>query len=272
MPELPEITVISRQMEKEIAGKRIAEVEVKQPKNLNLPVSKFVITVKGKTVENVSSKGKWIFVKLKPDYHLLLNLGMGAELLYCPIGQALPGKYHFRAAFSDGTGFTASFWWFGYIHLVRGDDLSKHKMTSRLGISPIDGGFTEERLKGLLAGRKTGIKNFLIDQRNIAGIGNVYVQDILFRAKLHPDRKTSTLSAKEIGELHCAILRTLSRSIKLGGLAYERDFYGRNGKFSSEEFLVGYKEGKPCPICKIAIEKVRTGNTSTYICPKCQTI
>lgn len=271
MPELPEITVISRQMNEKIAGKRIVEVEVRQPKNLNLPVSKFVNAVKGKTVENASSKGKWIFLKLKPDHFLLINLGMGAELLYFTPRQELPEKYNFRIVFSDGTGFTARFWWFGYIHLAKEGGLSKHRMTSRLGISPTDEGFTEGHLKSLLIGKKTGIKNFLIDQKNIAGIGNVYIQDILFRARLHPGRNTSTLSEKEVSGLYRAILKTLNRSIELGGLAYERDFYGRNGKFNSKEFLVGYKEGKPCPTCKTTIRKIRTGSTSTYICPKCQT-
>jgi len=109
MPELPEITVISRQMNEEIAGKCITEVEVKQPKNLNLPVSKFVNAVKGRIVEKVSSKGKWIFMKLKPDHFVLINLGMGAELLYIAHRQELPKKYHFRIGFSDGTGFTARF-------------------------------------------------------------------------------------------------------------------------------------------------------------------
>jgi len=271
MPELPEITVISRQMNDEISGKRIAEVEVRQPKNLNLPVSKFVKAVKGKTIEYASSKGKWIFLKLRPDYFLLINLGMGAELLYFTQRQELPKRYNFRIGFSDGTGFTARFWWFGYIHLAKEGALSKHKMTSRLGISPTDEGFTEGSLRSLLAGRKTGIKNFLIDQKSIAGIGNVYIQDILFRAKLHPSRNTSTLSGKEVSGLYRAILKTLNRSIELGGLAYERDFYGQNGKFSSKEFLVGYKGGKPCPKCQTTIRKIRTGNASTYICPKCQT-
>jgi len=270
MPELPEITVISKQMNDEISGKRIAEVEVRQPKNLNLPVSKFVNAVKGKTIENASSKGKWIFLKLRPDYFLLINLGMGAELLHFTKREELPKKYHFRIDFADGTGFTARFWWFGYIHLVKEGALSKHKMTSRLGISPTDEGFTEGSLKSLLAGRRTGIKGFLIDQKSIAGIGNVYIQDILFRAKLHPSRNTSTLSEKEVRGLYRAILKTLNRSIELGGLAYEKDFYGRNGKFSSRGFLVGYKEGKPCPKCKTIIRKIRTGSTSTYICPKCQ--
>ncbi len=272
MPELPEITVIARQMKKEVAGKRIAEIEVKQPKNLNMPVWEFTETTKEKIVSDVAGKGKWLFIKLAPAYFILINLGMGAELLYFTPDQKLPEKYHFKLTFSDKTGFTIHFWWFGYIHLLKEGDLTKHKLTAQLGISPANGEFTLARFKELLAEKKTGIKNFLLDQKNVAGIGNVYIQDILFKARLHPNRKTSTLSEKEIDELYNAIQSILNRSIQLGGLAYEKDFYGQKGNFTGDEFLVGYKQGKPCPVCGTTIEKIKTGSTSSYICPKCQAL
>jgi formamidopyrimidine-DNA glycosylase len=240
MPELPEITVIARQMNEEIVGKSILETEVKQPKTMNMPVLEFTRTITGKAVNGVSSHGKWLFVRLEPVHFLLLNLGMGAELTYFTEGQKLPEKYHFKLVFSDGTGFTARFWWFGYIHLVLEKDLSKHRLTAGLGKSATDKEFTLDHFKELLTKKKTGIKSFLLDQKNVAGIGNVYIQDML------------------------------NRSIKLGGLAYEQDFYGQKGKFTGDAFLVGYKTGKPCPECGTTIEKIKTGSTSSYICPKCQ--
>jgi len=270
MPELPEITVISRQMNKEIRGKRILDIEAKQPKNLNMPVAKFVKTAKGKTVKAVASKGKWIFIKLEPAYYMLINRGMNADLLYFTPNQKPPEKYQFKLTFSDKTGFTIQFQWFGYIHLVPEKELTKHKLTGRLGISPTNAKFTLAHFKKLLANRKARIKNFLINQKNIAGIGNVYVQDILFKAKLHPNRKISTLSEKEINNLYNAIQTILNRSIRLGGLTYEKDFYGQKGRLAINEFLVGYKTGKPCPTCKTPIIKMKTGSTSSYICPKCQ--
>jgi len=272
MPELPEITVIARQMNHEIKGKRIADIEAKQPKNLNMPVSQFVKTAKGKTVNNVSSKGKWIFIKLDPSYYMLINRGMNADILYFTPNQKLPPKYQFRLTFSDKSGFTVQFQWFGYIHLVPEKDLTKHKLTAKLGTSPTDENFTLENFKKLLANKKARIKNFLLNQKNIAGIGNVYIQDILFKAKLHPNRKISTLSEKEINNLYNAIQKILNQSIQLGGLTYEKDFYGKKGKLTIDEFLVGYKTGKPCPKCKTPIEKTKTGSTSSYICPKCQTL
>jgi formamidopyrimidine-DNA glycosylase len=272
MPELPEITVLARQMNKEITGKRIAHIESRQPKNLNMAVQDFAKTAKGKTVKNVYSHGKWIFIKLSPTYNLLINLGMNANLLYFTSRQQLPEKYQFKLAFTDGTGFTIQFQWFGYIHLLHGKSMNKHKLTANLGVSPTSKAFTLERFKKLLANKKTSIKGFLLDQKNVAGIGNVYVQDILFRAELHPNRKISTLSQKEISKLYNAIGEILNRSIHLGGLAYEKDFYGRNGRLTISEFLVGYKPGKPCPSCNTLIEKIRTGSTSSYICSKCQAI
>jgi formamidopyrimidine-DNA glycosylase len=270
MPELPEITIIAKQMDKEIKRKHIANIEAKQPKNLNMPVQNFLEKVKGKIVSNVSSKGKWLFIKLDPAYNMLINLGMGAEILYFTPNQTLPEKHQFKLTFSDETGFTMHFWWFGYIHLIPEKDLNKHKLTAQLGMSPTDGKFTLKYFKKLLANKKTGIKSFLLDQKNMAGIGNVYVQDILFKAKLHLNRKISTLSEEEINNLYNAIQSILNHSIRLGGLAYEKGFYGKNGKFTINEFLVGYKTGKPCPTCGTLIAKIKTGSASSYICPKCQ--
>lgn len=270
LPELPEITVIARQMNREISGKRIANFESRQPKNLNIPVNAFTKTAKGKAVNGVASRGKWIFMKLDPSYYMLINLGMNADLLYFRSKQKLPEKYQFILTFEDGSGFTITFQWFGYIHLVSEHELNKHKMTANLGISPIETDFTFRVFEELLSNRKMAVKNFLLDQKNVAGIGNVYVQDILFEAKLHPNRKVSSLTGKEKRGLFEAIRSVLNRSIQLGGLVYEKDFYGRHGRFTGDEFLVGYKTGKPCPICNMLIEKIRTGSTSSYICPKCQ--
>lgn len=272
MPELPEITVKARQMKKEILGKCIADVEARQPKNLNMPVQDFVKIAKGKIVKNVSSVGKWLFIKLNLNYYMLINLGMNADLLYFTPKQKLPAKYQLKLTFVDKTGFTIQFQWFGYIHLVQEKDLSKHKLTAHLGISSASHKFTLEHFKKLLSNKKGRIKSFLINQKNIAGIGNVYIQDILFKAQLHPNQQIKTLSEKEIAALYEAIHDILNHSIRLGGLAYEKDFYGQKGKFAMNEFLVGYKPGKPCPKCGTSIEKIRIGSTASYICPKCQAL
>ena len=270
MPELPEITVIAGQMNKTIKGKQIADADIKQPKNLNTPVKDFLRKIKGKTVKGVSSKGKWLFLRLDSSYDLLINLGMGAEILYFKPDQKLQENAQFKLNFSDKTGFTIHFWWFGYIHLVSEKEKSKHKLTGRLGMPPTDEKFTPDYFRKLLASKKTGVKSFLLDQKNVAGIGNVYIQDILFKAKLHPKRKISTLSEKEITLLYKSIREVLNHSIRFGGAAFELDFYGHKGRFTPNNFLVGYKPGKPCPKCGTTIEKIRTGSTASYVCSHCQ--
>lgn len=269
MPELPEIVNLSRQMTKELQGKRIARVELPQPKCLNVTAKRFRRIV-GKTVKETRPRGKWLFTRLDPSDNFLLNLGMGGDLRYHKKPDTMPEKYQLRLSFRGGTELTATFAWFGYIHLASDKELPRHKMTCKLGISPVDEDFSAEKLSSMLAGRRGAIKSFLLNQKNVAGIGNVYIQDILFRAKLHPLHRIETLTKAEIDTLHGAILNVLNESIRLGGLTYERDLHGRRGRYGPEHFMVAYKTGKPCPKCGTIVAKIRTGSTASYICPKCQ--
>ena len=268
MPELPEIANLSKQMTKQLSGKRIADVHITQPKCLNLPAKRFRRVI-GKRVNKTTARGKWLFTNLHPDI-LLLNLGMGGDLIYHKNEATIPQKYQLRISFKDESALTASFFWFGYIHLVSEKELPKHKMTYDLGISALDKKLTAERFASFLSGRRGAIKSFLMNQRNISGIGNVYVQDPLFKAKIHPLRLIPTLTPHEIQALHKSIQEVLNQSLRLGGLRYERNLYGRNGNYGPEHFLVAYKTGKPCPTCRTRIAKIRTGSTASYICPNCQ--
>ncbi|GBF33133.1 formamidopyrimidine-DNA glycosylase [Desulfocucumis palustris] len=269
MPELPEIYRLSEQMNNELAGKTIKGVQVLQEKCLNMPAESFIKILSNKRIENATSRGKWIVIKLEPDYRLFLSLGMGGNVILHENGQALPDKYQLRIDFHDGRILTVGFWWFGYAHAVSEKDLGSHKMTAKLGLTPIrEAGFSLEHFLGLLKGRKGSVKNFLLNQGYIAGIGNVYVQDILFRARMHPGRKLQTLTDEDKSLLYSSIMETLGEAVKLGGLAYEKDLYDRPGGF--KDFLVGYREGQPCPECGATVEKIKTGGTASYICPNCQ--
>jgi formamidopyrimidine-DNA glycosylase len=268
MPELPEIANLSKQMTRQLRGKRIANVHVTQLKCLNLPAKRFRRVI-GRRVNETTARGKWLFTNLHPDT-LLLNLGMGGDLIYHKNEATIPQKYQLLINFKDESALTASFFWFGYIHLVFEKELPKHKMTNSLGISALDKELTAERFECLLSGRRGAIKRFLLDQSNISGIGNVYVQDPLFKAKIHPLRLIPSLTSYEIQTLHKSIREVLNQSLRLGGLRYERNLYGRNGNYGPENFLVAYKTGKPCPACRTRIAKIRTGSTASYICPNCQ--
>ncbi len=269
MPELPEIYNLSKQMENELVGKQITDVEVLQEKCLNIGKKEFISQVSAKVIQSVFSLGKWIFIKLNADAKLALSLGMGGDVIYHKASASLPEKYQFKIIFADDSCLTIKFWWFGYFHLVKEGDEKSHKQTAALGISPLDKTkFTYERFYNMLNGRRGSIKSFLMDQKNVAGIGNVYIQDILFKAKLRPDRKINTINDSEKSMLYNAICEELEEAVKLGGIAYERDLYNRPGR--KHDFLVGYKEGKPCPVCAAEISKITVANTACYICSSCQ--
>ncbi len=268
--ELPELTILGQQMAREIVGKRIVEVEVANPKCLNVPLERFKNTTLRKLIKTVESKGKWLFIKLDSGPVLLFNPGMGADVIYFQPDDKLPEKYQIKFTLHDGSGFTIRVWWFCYLHLMTADTLGEHKLTSKLGVTPLDKALTLDRFKNLLRNKRGMIKYFLLDQKNVAGIGNVYAQDILFNANIHPKRTIQSLSDSEIKSLYDSMQSVLRESIDLGGLAYERDFYGDKGRFGAEQFKIAYRTGKPCPTCGATIEKIKTGSTSSFICPTCQ--
>ena len=270
LPELPEIYILAGQMSKELAGKKIVDAEVRQEKCLNMPAEEFTALLKGRTIGNITPRGKWIITTLEPEAYFLLSLGMGGDVRYHKPGEAAQEKYQLKLGFDDRSSLSIAFWWFGYAHATTAEGLLSHKMTSSLGPSPLDEkAFTYEYFCGLIKGSRKTVKSILIDQKLIAGIGNVYVQDTLFRARLHPGRKASELSDADIDALYKSILDNLKAAIELGGTP-ERDLYGRPGRLGQDKFLVGYREGLPCPECGTIIEKIKTGSTSSYICPQCQ--
>ncbi|NPV90222.1 MAG: Fpg/Nei family DNA glycosylase [Firmicutes bacterium] len=269
MPELPEILNLSRQMDRELRNQEIQSVSVLQEKCVNLPVDDFINKLRGKRVGEITHRGKWVFMRLEPEAWLLLNLGMGGNVILHRDREGLPDKYQLLIEFADGAVLSIGFWWFGYVHLVDDEGLKRHQMTARLGPTPLrDPGFTRDCFINLLKGRKGSVKSFLTNQANVAGIGNVYIQDTLFRACLHPLRGVQSLTEEEKSLLYDGMMETLREAADLGGLAHEKDLYDRPGGF--EDFLVGYREGKECPRCGTVIVKIKTGSTSSYICPQCQ--
>jgi formamidopyrimidine-DNA glycosylase len=258
-------------MDRELRGRRVAGVDVVQPRCLNVPPEEFGEMLVHTQVNRVTSKGKWIFVDLEPGATLLLNLGMGGETLFHHKSEPLPGNRQSAVLFDDGSALSQHFWWFGYVHAVKTIELASHAMTAVLGLDPLDDGeFTMNAFEKVLAEKKRStIKTVLMDQKNIAGIGNVYIQDILFAAGLHPLRKAADVTASERRALYAAIRSQLGHALELGGLALEKDLYNQPGRFTT--FLVGYREGKPSPVCGALVQKIRTGSTASFICPTCQT-
>lgn len=268
--ELPELTVLAKQMAKELVRRRVSEVEIANPKCLNVPLKQFQQSVVGRVIKSVENRGKWLFITLDSGNVLLFNPGMGADVIHYRPEDELPNKYQAKFVFDDNSGFTIRAWWFCYLHLAHLESLAKHKLTAKLGISPLDREFTLDCFRQMLDKKRGNIKTFLLDQKNIAGIGNVYVQDTLFNARIHPLRAISSLTDAEVEALYKSIRSVLNDSIELGGLAYEKDFYGNKGGYGAEQFKIAYKPGKSCPVCNTTIEKIKTGSTSSFICPRCQ--
>jgi formamidopyrimidine-DNA glycosylase len=194
---------------------------------------------------------------------------MGADILYYAPGAKWPAEYQCRFEMTDCSGFTRRFWWFGRLEVVDDKDLPAHKATKDIGPSPLDKAFTLEYLQSILKGRKQ-LKVVLMDQHKVGGIGNVYIHDILFRAGLHPKRLANTLGDADVAALHAIMRENMQAAVRKRGLMYERDFLGRKGAFGMDDYLVAYKEGKPCPSCGGTIVKIRTGGTASYLCEKCQ--
>jgi formamidopyrimidine-DNA glycosylase len=272
MPELPEIFVFARDMRRELVGRTLRSVEVLQPKSLNVPPQEFQAALRGAEIRDVTPRGKWLQVETTQGW-LLLNLGMGGEILLVGRGE-LPEKRRLIFDLGDAGGaeggvcLVVNFWWFGYAHYTA--DLAEHEMTARLGPDAL--GLTLAAFADLLRGRRGAIKHFLLNQRRIAGIGNVYVQDPLFKAGIHPLRKIDTLSEEEVAALWRTLQETLREGIAEGGSSWELNLYGEKGGWDERFRLVAYREGQPCPACGTTVEKIKTGSTSSYVCPTCQAL
>jgi formamidopyrimidine-DNA glycosylase len=196
------------------------------------------------------------------------NMGMGGELLLVDRDH-LPAKHRIIFDFFDSTCLSINFWWFGYVHFVALDKLVEHAMTVKLGPNVLD--LSEAEFTERIRSQKGKVKAFLLDQSKVAGIGNAYIHDILFLAKVHPLRAIASLSDQEIHQLFTGIHDGLIPALNKGGAFYELNLYGQKGNFQMEDILIGYREGKPCPRCQTPIIKIKTGSTSSFICPSCQT-
>jgi formamidopyrimidine-DNA glycosylase len=271
MPELPEIYARTNEIKTALVGKTITGIEILQPKCLNIEPEAFQHALTGACIQDATFRGKWIQVETDRG-HLLLNLGMGGEILLTTHA-ALPEKRCLIFDLDSTSGgeqpcLSINFWWFGYAHYAPPGGLDQHEMTAKLGTNVID--LSLEEFKDLLKGQRSRVKTFLLDQSKAAGIGNFYIHDILFRARNHPLRKIDSLQEDEIECLYHAVQEGLHSSMEVGGAFFELNLFGEKGGYTMESLQIGYQEGKPCPSCGTIIEKIKTGSTSSFICPECQ--
>lgn len=213
MPETPEITLRAMEMNKELTRKTVQAFEVLQPKCLNVTPDEINQFLNHAKIESVTHHGKWIMARTTQGW-ILFNLGMGGEILLVNRSQ-MPAKYRVVIDFTDQTCLAINFWWFGYVHFCALDELNNHPMIAKLGPNVLD--LNEEEFTNLIKAQKGKLKAFLIDQKRLAGIGNAYIHDILFLAKLHPNRMITDLTSAEISALFKGIQDGLRATLGKAG-------------------------------------------------------
>ena len=277
MPELPEVETLRRQLAPLVEGRRLRRIEVLDPRwSRPLAPQELEQALMGRRIEHLGRRGKYLVWSFDGDVHLAQHLRMTGAVLADPdpepphtrvrmeLGPAGRGGGTRRLAFVDPRRF-------GTGELLLGTDALEAFFASRLGLEPFDEGFTVEHLRTLAKGRTAPIKAFLLDQRRIAGVGNIYADEALFRAGIHPRRPAGALSREQWERLRDGVIAALSAGIDARGASIDdfRHIDGVRGSFQ-DQFLVHLREGEPCGVCGSTIVKTVVGGRGTYVCEACQ--
>jgi formamidopyrimidine-DNA glycosylase len=276
MIELPEAITLARQISKELRGKKIVSAtRGSSPHKFAFTGEhsdkEFAKIVKGKALGNAWANGSLILVDLEPDY--VLSLGCGGErILYHTSDEMLPKKHQLVLSFQDYTYFTVTVSGWGEVRLLEKSDLPNHPHIKKDAISPLSDAFTLTYFSSLLDSlsekKHVSAKYFVISEPGIWGVGNGCLQDILYRAKIHPRRQVASLSNKERKTLYTAIKQTLAKMVELGGRDSEYDLYNRRGRY--QRILHSEVVGHPCNECGAPIKKIQYLGGAAYFCPSCQ--
>ncbi len=274
MIEMPEAWTIARQMNETLTGKTFQHfsrgVLMHKFLWLSKPAEEYDAFLSNKAVIGAKSYGRSIYLYVG-DTHLLWFGELGGRILYHLPGQPLPPKYHLRWDFTDTSNMTFNMQMWGFVGLLEKSEIPKHPY-AEVGIAPLSEKFTFECFDQLLEEypekTKKGVKGFLVTSKHINGIGNGYLQDILFRAKIHPSRKIPALSVNERQRLHGAIQDTMAEAIRLGGRDDEHDLFDHSGGYT--RLMSNQTVGQPCPNCGTTIQKIAYLGGACYICPTCQ--
>ena len=273
MPELPEVETIRRQLAPRLAGRVFDRVEVHDAK-LTAPEPPEALTVglPGRRVRSVERRGKYLLIAVDADETLVLHLRMTGRIHWRPAGEAVDERF-LRALFVLDDGSTMTFGdarRFGTALMLPDADADGY-WRGRVGVEPLSPRFTGRRLAELLRGRRGPIKPLLLNQGVVAGLGNMYVDEALFAAGVHPLRVAGSLDDAEVRRLHRAIRDRLKVAVASGGASIDsyRDGLGERG--SMQDLLrVHLHEGERCPRCRDTILKDTVGGRGTYWCPSCQ--
>jgi formamidopyrimidine-DNA glycosylase len=271
VPELPEVETIRRQLAPLVEGRLVARLEISDPRwCLPLLPAAIVDAVQGRRVERLGRRGKYLAWELEDDAFLLMHLRMTGTLLYDPP----PDTPYERVRWSLDDGHELRFCdprRFGTGELALGPAARDAFFAARLGVEPLDGELTGAALRRMARGRRAPVKAFLLDQRRIAGVGNIYADEALFRARIHPLRPAGSLTRAQCDALADAVRESLHAGIAAGGASIDdfRHADGVKGAFQ-DEFLVHLRRGEPCPRCGMTVVKFVAAGRGTYACERCQ--
>jgi len=277
MPELPEVETIRRDLDREFAGRRVESVEVTGKRSVRRHdnVDDFVSRIEGHKVLSVIRRGKYLLLKLDSRDILVAHLGMSGQLLLADPKEPRDRHTHVVICFDEGPELRfVDPRTFGELFVTAPDSLEESvPELAHLGFDPLDQPMAWTRFADMLYQRKAKLKSLLMDQRFIAGIGNMYADEILFAAGLRYDRSSETLTAQEVRRLYRAMVETLQDAIKHRGssLADEqyRDLFGDVGDFQSQHQVYD-RAGLVCRRCRSQIVRIKANGRSSYLCPRCQ--
>ena len=271
MPELPEVETIRRQLAPHVVGRVIERVEVLDPRwTRPEPAAGVQAALRGTEVLALGRRGKYLIWELSGDRYLLMHLRMTGGLLYDPPVEPAHVRARFRLR-DAGRLLYVDPRRFGTGHVVHGAPAKDAYLEARLGAEPFSPEFTGSYLRTQARGRRAPVKSFLLDQRRVAGVGNIYADEALFRARIHPLRAAGSLTARQLGLLAEGIEDALGAGIDAKGASIDdfRHLDGARGAFQ-DRFLVHRREGRPCPRCGASITKIVVGGRGTYVCARCQ--
>ena len=278
MPELPEVETIRRDLEKEVVGKRIKHVDVTGARVVRRHDKKgdFTAALEGRKITSVRRRGKYLLAWLDASDVLVIHLGMSGQLLRArSTKEPLEKHTHVVMTFTQGGQLRyVDPRTFGELFVTAGDALEKTvPELAHLGFDPIDDVISWNRFGELIQSRRAKLKPLLMEQKVVAGLGNLYADEILWSAGLRWDRSSETLSSQEVRRLYRSMVETLQEAIKHRGssLADEqyRDLFGVVGEFQAHHNVYD-REGQPCRRCRSPIVRVKTQGRSTFMCDQCQ--
>ncbi len=278
--ELPEVEVMRRDLEKDVVGRRVRSAEVKGSRNAMRVIRRhgkrkdFTSRLEGRKLTKVERRGKYILLYLDSGEVLVTHFGMSGQ--FQRGNGRVPVEPHTHVVLTFQQGGDLRFVdprTFGEMFVTGADELGKVKELQHIAIDPLDQVFTWPTFQYLLAQRGAKMKQLLMDQKFISGLGNIYSDEVLFAAGLRYDRLSDTLSSQEVRRLYRAIQETLQEAIKMRGTTLDDeayvDLFNKPGEFQ-EELKVYGREGLPCRRCRTPIQSVKVAQRTSYFCPQCQ--